>query len=92
MREIEPEKVKARKMRKFKRRYFFSAGPFEFICFDQHDKWGRFGLYMHIGIDPFTGRILWLRIWWTNRNPVLITSYWLVCVCTEKGQLIIGYF
>jgi hypothetical protein len=82
---LEPHGVIGRKKRRFKRRRFWSAGVFEIISFDQHDKWRRFGLYLHIGVDPFSGRVLWLKIWWTNRNPVLITSYWLAACRLEKG-------
>jgi hypothetical protein len=46
-------------------------------AFDQHDKWMRFGLRLHIGLDPYPGRIEWLKIWWTNSNPRLIASYYL---------------
>ncbi|KAK0467341.1 uncharacterized protein EV420DRAFT_1474661 [Desarmillaria tabescens] len=30
-----------------------------------------------MGLDPFTGVIKWTKIWWTNRNPILICSYYL---------------
>ncbi|KAJ7835610.1 hypothetical protein B0H13DRAFT_1913517 [Mycena leptocephala] len=49
----------------------------DILCFDQHDKWKRFGLWLHLGIEPYSGWILWLKIWWTNRNPKLVTSYYL---------------
>ncbi|KAJ7086781.1 hypothetical protein B0H15DRAFT_781757 [Mycena belliarum] len=49
----------------------------DILAFDQHDKWKRFGLWLHVGLDPFPGRIAWLKIWWTNRNPKLITSYYI---------------
>ncbi|KAJ7773753.1 hypothetical protein B0H14DRAFT_3095982 [Mycena olivaceomarginata] len=43
---------------------------------DQHDKWKyKFGLALHSGIDPFIGMIHWMKIWWTNSNPRLISSY-----------------
>ncbi|KAH6890733.1 hypothetical protein BKA70DRAFT_1234631 [Coprinopsis sp. MPI-PUGE-AT-0042] len=29
----------------------------------------RFGLRLHIAVDPFPGRIQWLKIWHTNSNP-----------------------
>ncbi|KAJ7089167.1 hypothetical protein B0H15DRAFT_780321 [Mycena belliarum] len=49
----------------------------DILAFDQHDKWKRFGLWLHVGLDPFPGRIAWLKIWWMNRNPKLITSYYI---------------
>lgn len=69
---------------KFKRRRFWSAGVMDIICFDQHDKWKRFCLWLHVGLDPYSGRIVWMRIWWTNRNPKLVTSYYLAA-CRHAG-------
>ncbi|KAJ7574592.1 hypothetical protein C8J56DRAFT_1017277 [Mycena floridula] len=40
------------------------------LVFDQHDKWKRFGLALHIGPDPFAGFI-------NNSNPRLIFSYFI---------------
>ncbi|KAK0191840.1 hypothetical protein F5146DRAFT_1102151 [Armillaria mellea] len=56
---------------------FWSAGPFDLWCVDQHDKWKKFGLRLHMGLDPFTGVIKWLKIWWTNHKAILICSYYL---------------
>ncbi|KAI0086273.1 hypothetical protein BDY19DRAFT_908518 [Irpex rosettiformis] len=44
---------------------------------DQHDKWRKFQLFLHVGIEPHSGLILWLKIWWTNRNPRLVCSWYL---------------
>ncbi|EJT97560.1 hypothetical protein DACRYDRAFT_40353, partial [Dacryopinax primogenitus] len=44
---------------------------------DQNDKWQCFRLYLHLGMEPFSGSILWLKVWWTNSNPRLIFSYYL---------------
>ena len=44
---------------------------------DQHDKWGRFGLWLHAGIEAFSGEINWLKIWWTNKNPRLAAKLYL---------------
>ncbi|KAG1738475.1 hypothetical protein EDB19DRAFT_1982912 [Suillus lakei] len=39
--------------------------------------WLRYGLGLHTGIEPFSGRIMWMRVWHSNRNPQLILSYYL---------------
>ncbi|KAI6156782.1 hypothetical protein BKA82DRAFT_4009317 [Pisolithus tinctorius] len=44
---------------------------------DQHDKWNQFGLALHTGVEPFSGKILWIRVWHLNRNPQLILTYYL---------------
>ncbi|KAF8125216.1 hypothetical protein K438DRAFT_2002219 [Mycena galopus ATCC 62051] len=74
---VDADGVQRRKRKKFKRKCFYAAGVMDIICFDQHDKWKRFGLWLHIGLEPFSGRIVWLRIWWTNRNSKLVTSYYI---------------
>jgi hypothetical protein len=71
------ELVRERKARRLRRRRFWSAGVNDLLSVDQHDKWKRFGLALHIGIDPFPGRIQWLKVWHTNNNPKLILSYYL---------------
>ncbi|KAJ6619203.1 hypothetical protein B0H10DRAFT_2163996 [Mycena sp. CBHHK59/15] len=58
----------------------------DMLCFDQHDKWKRFGHWLQLGIDPYSGRIHWMKIWWTNRNPKLITSYYLDA-CRRTGGI-----
>ncbi|KAJ7455486.1 hypothetical protein FB451DRAFT_1342284 [Mycena latifolia] len=83
---IEPAAVQRRKQRRFRRKRFWAAGVMDILCFDQHDKWQRFGLWLHLGLDPFSGRIAWFRIWWTNRNGRLITSYY-INACREIGGI-----
>ncbi|KAJ7022416.1 hypothetical protein C8F04DRAFT_1138129 [Mycena alexandri] len=75
--QYEPEGVARRKRRRFRRKRFWSAGVMDILAFDQHDKWKRFGLWLHACVDPFSGRIAWLNVWWTNRNPKLITGYYI---------------
>ncbi|KAG1879969.1 hypothetical protein F4604DRAFT_1891662 [Suillus subluteus] len=43
-------------------------GVNDLFAVDQHDKWLRFSLGLHTGIEPFSGRIMWIR---------LILSYYL---------------
>ncbi|KAJ7066212.1 hypothetical protein C8F01DRAFT_1346312, partial [Mycena amicta] len=46
----------------------------------------RFGLCLHIGVDPVPGVILWLNVYWTNSNPRLILKYYLDTV-EELGYM-----
>jgi hypothetical protein len=71
---VEPDEVKARRRRGFKRRRFWAAGVNDVWPQDQHDKWGRFGLWLHAGLEAFSGEINWMKIWWTNKNPRLIAK------------------
>lgn len=54
---------------------FWAAGVNDLLCVDQHDKWKKYGLALHTGIEPFVGCIQWLQVQWTNSNPQLIVSY-----------------
>lgn len=82
---MEPDAVKARKYRRFRRKRFWAAGVMDIIACDQHDKWKHFGLWLHIGLDPYPGRIAWLKIWWCNQNPRLIMNYYI-----EAGRAVGG--
>jgi hypothetical protein len=44
----EPDLVKERKARRLKRSRFWAAGVNDLIAVDQHDKWKRFGLALHM--------------------------------------------
>jgi hypothetical protein len=73
----EAELILERKARRLKRNRFWSAGVNDIWSVDQHDKWKRFGLALHLGMEPYSGKILWLRIWHSNSDPALICSYYL---------------
>ncbi|KAG2369244.1 hypothetical protein BDR07DRAFT_1267997, partial [Suillus spraguei] len=47
------------------------AGVNDIFAVDQHDKWLRFGLALHTGIELFTG------LWYSNQNIQLILTYYL---------------
>ena len=61
----------------FCRWHFWAAGINDVWPQDQHDKWGRFGLWLHAGIEAFSGKINWLKVWWTNKNLKLVAKYYL---------------
>ncbi|KZT10115.1 uncharacterized protein LAESUDRAFT_810391 [Laetiporus sulphureus 93-53] len=85
LRQIEPEAVQARRHRRFKRRRFWATGVHDIWAQDQHDKWGRFGLYLHVSVDTFSGYINWMKIWWNNSNPRLITGYYIEAIRKLKA-------
>jgi len=74
---VEPDAVKERRHRRLRRRRFWTAGVNDVWPQDQHDKWGRFGIWLHASLEAFSGEINWLRVWWTNKNPKLIAGYFI---------------
>lgn len=83
----EPDEVRKRKGQVAKPRVFYSLGANEIWALDQHDKWKRFGLWLHVGLDVFSGKILWLKTYWTNSNPRLICNYFLEAIEKNGGKL-----
>jgi hypothetical protein len=84
----EPGLSKARKANQLKRKRFWAAGVNDIWAVGQHNKWKyKFGLAFHLGTEPVTGRILWLKVWWSNSNPRLILSYYLDAVLEAGGVL-----
>ncbi|KAJ7886446.1 hypothetical protein B0H14DRAFT_3856616 [Mycena olivaceomarginata] len=85
--QYEPDLLRQRRANRLKRKRFWSAGVNDIWTLDQHDKWKyKFGLALHSCLEPFVGRIQWLKIWWTNSNPRLILSYYLDTV-EESGHM-----
>ena len=85
---VEPEQVNERRRRALRRRRFWAAGVNDVWAQDQHDKWGRFGLWLHAGLEAFSGKINWLKIWWTNKNPKLVAKYY-IDTCRRIGGTLI---
>jgi len=59
---------------------FYAAGVNHFWAMDQHDKWLRFGLHWHGCIEGFTGKIIWLTVWWNNSNLKYVCGQYLKAV------------
>jgi hypothetical protein len=78
--------VACRRKRKFKRKRFWAAGVHDIWAQDQHDKWERFGLFLHVAVEPVSGYILWLKVWWTNSNPHMVTRYFLDAAEQHRGE------
>lgn len=85
MRNVEPEATAARKSSRLHRRRQYIAGVNVTWSMDQHDKWQSYGLRLHAGLDICSGYILWARVWWNNRNPNLIASYYLDAIDIAHG-------
>ncbi|KAG7089711.1 hypothetical protein E1B28_011366 [Marasmius oreades] len=57
----EPDLVREWKHARLRHKHFWAAGGNDLWCIDQHDKWKKFGLGLHTGVDPFIGQIKWLK-------------------------------
>ncbi|KZT62642.1 hypothetical protein CALCODRAFT_425825 [Calocera cornea HHB12733] len=79
------DEVQQRTAKLLKRKHFWTSGVFAVVGVDQHDKWGRYGLHLHLGVELFSGAIQWLKVWSGNKNPRLIFSYYLEMVRRHHG-------
>ena len=81
LRQSEPDAVEApsrqHKTIEVERQPFLAVGPNEMWCLGQYDKFKRYGLFFHVGLDPYPGVIHWCKVWWTVRNPKLIAHFYL---------------
>ena len=85
VRRAHPEDVMARRAHRLVRRVFWAVGVNDIWCFDQHDKWRRFEVYFDVAMEPFSNRILYLYIWWTNRSTVYNTARYIDQIEVEGG-------
>lgn len=80
-----PDLMKQRKANCLQHCCFWAAEVNDIWAVHQHNKWLHFGLALHTGIEPFSGRILWMKVWHSNCNPQLILSYYLVWKSLDVG-------
>jgi len=76
----EPHLLRQCKANRLQHHRFWATGVNDIWAIDQHNKWLWFGLALHTGIEPFSGRIVWMKVWHSNHNPQLILSYYLETV------------
>ncbi|KAF8587965.1 hypothetical protein K439DRAFT_1247894, partial [Ramaria rubella] len=88
-RTYEPDGIKECRARRLNHKHFWATGVNDIWAIDQHDKFKQFLLWMHTGMEPYSGMILWLRVWWTNENPRLILHYYLNAVQEYGGMPLI---
>ena len=62
-----------------------AAGVNHVWAMSRHDKWERFGLFWHGCVDGFSGKILWLDVWWNISNPKYVCAQYLKAVQNFGG-------
>jgi hypothetical protein len=88
----QPDEVAQRKANRLVARpTFYAAGVNHFWTMAQNDKWKRFGLFWHGCVDGFTGKIIWLVVWWTNSNPRFVCAQHLDAVRSICGTYLPYY-
>lgn len=86
LRELDPEGVMSRKKKRLRRRLYSVPGPDYLWHIDGHDKLKPFGFSIHGCIDGFSRRLIWLEVGPTNKQPEVITNYFIQSV-KQLGHL-----
>ena len=79
LRQSEPDAVEVRRYKtiEVEKQPFLAVGPNEMWCLGLYDKFKHYGLFFHVGLDPYPGVIHWCKVWWTVRDPKLIAHFYL---------------
>ena len=80
LKELDPDGTEERKRHRLKRRVYTSNGPNECWHVDGYDKLKPFGFPIHVAIDGYSRRVLWLKVRRSNNNPIVIANHYLECV------------
>ena len=81
---IDPEGVKRRKAPKLKRRVYVYQRPNFIWHIDGYDKLSPFGFPIYGAIDGFCRKILWLNICPSNKDPYIISYFYINCISNLK--------
>ena len=82
---IDPEGIERKKAHKLKKRVYVSLGPNFMRHIDRCDKQKPFGFLIHREIDRFSRKILWLNICPSNKDPYIISYFYVNCISNLKG-------
>ncbi|XP_066924268.1 uncharacterized protein [Clytia hemisphaerica] len=85
LKELDPEGVERRSRNVLKRRQYWSKGPNYVWHLDGYDKLKPFGFSIHGAIDGFSRRILWLKVAASNKDPAVVSNFYLETVRTLSG-------
>lgn len=77
---LDPEGIELRSKYRLKRREYKVLGPNFLWHIDGHDKLKPFGFAIHVCIDGFSRKIIWLKVGSTNNNPEVIAYYYLKAI------------
>lgn len=83
---LDPEGVEHRAKYRLKRRLYAVVGPNFMWHIDGYDKLVPYDIFIHGGIDGFSRKILWLELATTNKDPSVITHYYLKTI--EKLKIV----
>ena len=82
--EVDPEGVEQRRNNVIKRRVYESNGPNDICHIDGNDKLKTWGFCIHGGVDGFSRKFLWLNVSSTNKDPLVVSNFFLSFIKIHK--------
>lgn len=82
---LDPVGVAYRRAGRLRRRLYRNPGPNFLWHVDGYDKLKPYGLCISGCIDGFSRNIIWLKVYSTNNNPNIISSYFIEAVRARGG-------
>ena len=76
LKSIDADGVVRRSKHRLKRRKCINCGSNCVWHIDGNGKLQSFGFCIHIGIDRFSRKILWLKVSYTNQDPLVVCQYY----------------
>ncbi|XP_052395059.1 uncharacterized protein LOC127943012 [Carassius gibelio] len=71
--------------KRIERRNYFSRGPNYTWHIDGNDKLKFFGIWVHLGIDGFSRKIIWLKAGTSNRQQTFVARYFFDAIQEHSG-------
>ena len=82
LKSIDPDGVARRSKHRLKRRKYINCGPNYVWHIDGNDKLKPFGVCIHVGINGFSRKILWLKVSYTSKDSLVVCQYYLNAIST----------
>ena len=86
---LDPAGVSPRKQHKLARRSYCNKGSNYLWCINGNDKLKPFGSWIHGAIDGFSRKVLWLNVSPSNKDPAVISKYFLDFVTKINGSAVV---
>ena len=85
LKELDPEGVALRSRHKLRRRKYYVKEPNDIWDLDGNDELKPYGFSIHECTDGFSRKMMWLKLFSSNKNPSEFAYYYLNTVWKVRG-------
>ena len=77
LKSLNPEKVSFRQAHQFHKQKYRVEGSNQLRHIDGNDKLKLFGFSIHVCIDGYSRKVLWLEVCSSNKNPPIVAKFYM---------------